>query len=49
MVVIVGGGMWLRVVVVMGGGVRVGQFQAAYCFVDSSLEPIHCAPKTDSV
>ena len=35
---------WLRVVVVMGGGVCAGQFEAAHCSVDSSLEPIHCAP-----
>ena len=42
--VIVGGG-----IVVEGGGVRAGQFQAAYCSFDSSLEPIHCAQKTDSV
>ena len=33
----------------MGGGARAGQLQAAYCSVDSTLEPIHCAPKTVSV
>ena len=32
-----------------GGGVGAGQFSAAHCFFDSSLEPTHCAPKIDSV
>ena len=51
-----GGGMWLRGVVVMGSGGRARQFQATHCFVDSYLsrftvprKPIQCTPEADSL
>ena len=47
---IVGGGMWLRVVVVMGGGVRAGQFVDSYLSrFTVPRKPIQYTPQADSL